>query len=347
VKNGNLLKKLGILVLILGIAGGAVAWYLYGKIFKPNVEIEPNKTAYLYIPKGATIQEVYDSLNTLGVIKDFVFFKQVAKQKNLGNNIYPGRYKLLDGMSNNTLVNKLRAGKHNPVNLTFNYIRTLDQLAGRVSKYINVDSITLYEQLVTPMNQEKYGFTKETYSGMFLPNTYRFNWSSDEKDFTDRMHKEYQKFWKSRQGKAEAINLTPNEVTTLASIVQSETAKGEERKRIAGVYMNRLEKGIPLEADPTLIFAMGDFSIRRVLNKHKEIDSPYNTYKNQGLPPGPINLPEVSYIDAVLDYENHDYIFFCAKEDFSGYSNFAKTYSQHLKNAKRYHQAMNERKIFK
>jgi len=210
-----------------------------------------------------------------------------------------------------------------------------------------VDSSTLSEQLNNPEIQEKYGFTKETFSGMFLPNTYQFNWSSDEQDFLDRMSKEHAKFWKLRTSKAEAIKLTPNEVTTLASIVQSETAKSDERKRIAGVYMNRLQKGIPLEADPTLIFAMGDFTIRRVLNKHKEIDSPYNTYKNQGLPPGPINLPEVSYIDAVLDYEKHDYIFFCAKEDFSGYSNFAKTYSQHLKNAKKYHKAMNDRKIYK
>ncbi len=345
-KKGTL-RTIAVLILLLGIAGAAIGWYVYGKIFKPNVEIASNQTVDLYIPKGATMQEVYDSLALLNVIKDFDFFKRVAEKKNLGNNIYPGRYKLTDGMSNNSLVNKLRSGKHQPVNLTFNYIRTLNQLAGRVSQYINVDSITLSEQLNNPEIQEKYGFTKETFSGMFLPNTYRFNWSSNEQDFLERMSKEYKKFWKTRSDKAVNIKLTENEVTTLASIVQSETAKAEERKRIAGVYMNRLEKGIPLEADPTLIFAMGDFSIRRVLNKHKEIDSPYNTYKNQGLPPGPINMPEVAYIDAVLDYERHDYIFFCAKEDFSGYSNFAKTYNQHLKNAKRYHQAMNERKIFK
>lgn len=326
---------------------GGIGWYLYGKIFKPNVEINSNQTVYLYIPKGATIQEVYDSLQSLQIIKDFDFFKRIAERKNLANNLYPGRYKLENGMSNNSLVNKLRSGKHQPVNLTFNYIRTLNQLAGRVSNYINVDSITLSEQLNNPEVQEKYGFTKESFSCMFLPNTYRFNWSSSEHDFLDRMSQEHKKFWKSRTTKAEAIELTPNEVTTLASIVQSETAKAEERKRIAGVYMNRLQKGIPLEADPTLIFAMGDFTIRRVLNKHKEIESPYNTYKNQGLPPGPINMPEVSYIDAVLDYEKHEYIFFCAKEDFSGFSNFAKTYSQHKKNAKRYHAAMNARKIFK
>ncbi len=339
------------LLLWIGLIGICIAafasWYFYQQIYQSNVHLKEGESAYLYIPKGSSIEEVYASLADKNILKDPKFFEWVAERKNLSKHIYPGRYKITAGMSNNSICNLLRSGTHSPVKVTFNYLRTLEDLAGKVASYIDTDSMTLLGILRDPETAAKYNFTKETFPSMFLPNTYKFNWSANGQEFVARMNKEYKNFWVSRTGKAKAIDLTPEEVTTLASIVQSETAKSEERKRIAGVYMNRLQKGIPLEADPTLIFAMNDFTIKRVLDKHKEIDSPYNTYKNAGLPPGPINMPELSYIDAVLDYEKHNYIFFCAKEDFSGFSNFAENYNQHLKNARKYHQALNKRKIFR
>ncbi len=346
-KKSFFLKLLLGLILVGIIVGAGIAWYGYQLIFESNVKVKSGETAWLYVPKGATYDDVYDSLKVNNLLKNNTIFDWVAQKKNLAKHIYPGRYKIEAGMNNNSLINRLRSGDHTAVNVTFNYLRTTEDLAGRVARYIDSDSLALLVTLRDSELVEGYGFDAQTFMGMFIPNTYKFNWSTNAEEFVARMAKEYKRFWKDRMAKADKLGFTPNEVTTLASIVQTETSKADERRTIAGVYMNRIQRGIPLQADPTLIFALGDFSIRRVLNKHKEIDSPYNTYMYPGLPPGPICLPEIGNIDAVLNYEKHDYLFFCAKEDFSGYSNFAKTNAEHERNARKYQQALNKRGVFK
>ena len=194
---------------------------------------------------------------------------------------------------------------------------------------------------------DKYGFVRETFPAMFIPNTYEFYWNTSAERFIQRMNGEYKIFWSDdRIAKAENLKLKPVEVSVLASIIELESMHNDENQTIAGVFINRLKKGMPLQSDPTIIFAWQDFSIRRVLNKHREIKSPYNTYRNRGLPPGPICIPSISSIDAVLNYEKHNYLYFCAKDDFSGYHNFAGTLSEHNRNARLYQHALNKRRIF-
>jgi UPF0755 protein len=240
----------------------------------------------------------------------------------------------------------LKGGLQTPLNVTFNNVRTKEDLAGKVGKYLQTDSVSILQLFADTAQIKKYGFTPETFSSMFIPNTYEFFWTTTATEFADRMKKEYDRFWNDeRKKKAEEIKLTPVEVITLASIVQAETAKNDELKTIAGLYINRLNRGMFLQADPTVKFAVGDFSLKRILNSHLEIDSPYNTYKNLGLPPGPINFPETSAIDAVLNFEKNKYYYMCAKEDFSGYHNFAATLAEHNRNAAKYRAALDRNKI--
>jgi UPF0755 protein len=246
------------------------------------------------------------------------------------------------------LVNKLRNGSQDAINFTFNNLRTINQLAGRAAFYLEADSLTFLNYLNNPEVISKYGFTKNQFPALFIPNTYKMNWTTKPEKFVARMATEFKGFWtEERKAKAKAIGLSQSEVATLASIVESETIKNDEKPVVAGVYINRIKKGMPLQADPTLVFALGDFTIKRVTNEDKKIESPYNTYKYKGLPPGPIRLPEISSLKAVLNYKKHGYIYFCAKEDFSGYHNFTASYRQHRKNAKRYHNALNARKIYR
>jgi UPF0755 protein len=239
------------------------------------------------------------------------------------------------------LVNLLRSGKQSPVKLGFISVRSLDILAGKAAAYIEADSATLAALLTDPATAQKYGFNQQTFMSMFIPNTYEFYWNTSAEKFVEKMAEEYKNFWnEDRKQKAADIGLSQSEVSTLASIVEAETQKNDEKAKVAGVYMNRLNTGMLLQADPTVVFAAGDFTIQRVLNRHLEINSPYNTYLYAGLPPGPINIPSVSSIDAVLNYERHNYKFFCAKEDFSGYHAFAVTNAQHEVNARKYHQAL-------
>jgi UPF0755 protein len=275
-------------------------------------------------------------------------FNWTAKKKNYPNHINPGRYILKKRMSSNELINKLRSGEQEPVLVTFNNIRTLKELSQRLAEQIEPTADELYAGFADTGIQKKYGFTTETMPAMFIPNTYEFYWNTSVNSFIKRMHNEYERFWtRSRLSKAEKTGLTPVEVITLASIVDEETLKDDEKDKIAGVYINRMKIGMRLQADPTVIFALGDFSIRRVLNKHKSLNSPYNTYKNAGLPPGPICLPEISSIDAVLDYKKHKYLYFCAKSDFSGYHTFARTLNEHNKNARAYQRELNKRRIYR
>jgi len=251
-------------------------------------------------------------------------------------------------MNNNDLINKLRSGHQDPVKVIFNSVRTREDLAGKISDQIEADSVELIEVFYNDSLIISYGLKQETVTCIFLPNTYEFWWNSSAKTFMNKMHKEYKRFWNDKRlRKAEKLNLTKEDVITLASIVDEETLYNNEMPKVAGLYINRLRKRMHLQADPTLKFAVGDFSIKRVLNVHKQIDSPYNTYKRYGLPPGPISIPSISAIDAVLNFEEHNYLYMCAKPDFSGYHNFAKTLSQHNVNARNYQRALNKERIWR
>ncbi len=319
-------------------------YQLYLYIFNENV-----KTGQaLIIPEGATYSRVVDSLEINDMLLNYKAFNWVSKKKNYPEAVKPGRYLLREGMNTNEIVNKLRAGEQDPVDVTFNNARFKEDMAGKVSRYIQADSLAILELFNDTARIREWGFTPETFKAMFIPNTYEFYWTTNADGFVQRMHKEFNRFWnESRREKAEAIGLTPVEVTTLASIVQEETARNDELKRVAGLYINRLKRGMPLQADPTVKYAVGDFSLRRVLNVHLETDSPYNTYIYPGLPPGPINFPEVSAIEAVLNPEEHKFLYMVAREDFSGYHNFAATLAEHNRNARKYRAALDKLKIYK
>ena len=323
------------------ILAAAVAAYIAPALSSRSiVEVESE----IFIPTGAD----YDTLLTLlgeegEHITDLARFERVASLKGLSKSVRAGRYILKEGMSAKSVVGMFRGGMQSPVRLTFNNIRTLPQLAGRLAEQIEPDSVTLLAHLSSPEVAEKYGFKPEEMIGMFIPNTYEVWWNITPEGLTERMKKEYDNFWnEERVAKLARTRLTQKEVTTLASIICEDTRMTDEMPTMAGVYINRLRRGMLLQADPTVKFALGDFTIRRVLNRHLEVDSPYNTYKYAGLPPSPICMPSIKGIDAVLNYKESNYLYFCAKEDFSGYHNFARTLSEHNQNARRYANALNK-----
>jgi UPF0755 protein len=319
----------------------------YKKAYVANVRTK-KKFQYIYIPTGSTYEDVLAILKNENLLINMQTFQWCARRKNYLKHVYPGRYKIKNRISNNQLIIMLRAGLQDPVKLTFNNIRYLEQLAKRISGQIEADSASLMNLFHDTEFIEKYGFDYQSVKGMFIPNTYEFWWNTDAKGFFKKMNKEYEKFWNNnRIKKSQNIGLTRNEVSTLASIVEEETQKDDEKQRISGVYMNRLRKGIRLQADPTIKYAMDNFNIKRVLKNHLDIESPYNTYKYAGLPPGPIRIPSIESIDAVLNYEKHDYMYFCARDDFSGYHVFAKNLSQHNNNARLYQRALSRRKIYR
>jgi len=322
---------------------------VYNKILQSNVEVSGETDGYFYIPTGSSFEDVCNKLQREGIVRNINTFKWVAEKKNYINHIYAGRYKIKDGMNNNELVNLLRSGIQEPVHVRFQHIRSLGELSGTVAKNIEADSTEIMAFLKDKDFIASYGFQAHEVISMFIPNTYELYWNTSAEEFFKRMAKEYKKFWnEERIQKARKLNLSQTQVITLASIVQAEqTIRPDERPKVAGLYINRLRKGMRLESDPTIIFAKGDFSIKRVLNEDRKVDSPYNTYKHSGLPPGPINIPDISSIDAVLNFQNHDFIFMCAKEDFSGYHNFSKTNAQHNIYAQRYRNELNKRKIYR
>ncbi len=345
----NIMKLAAILLLLLVVIGGYFGYKTYQEVYAPNVELTTDKVA-VYIPTGSDYDDVVEMLDTSGYLKDIESFKWLAFKKNLqGSNIVPGKYTLKNGMGNNALINHLRAGNgREDVKVIFNLIRTKEQLAGQISKQIEPDSLEIYEWLTNPDSVSKYGFDEYTITALFIPNTYYLNWSTSTPQLMKRMGKEFKDFWNAdRLAKARAAGLSQSEVVTLASIVYWETKKPKDMPTVAGVYMNRLKVGMPLQADPTLIFALGDFEAKRVLNKDKLIDSPYNTYLYKGLPPGPILIPPTSYVDAVLNYEKHGYYYFVAKEDFSGDSYFSKNYQQHLIYARKYQKALDAQGVYR
>lgn len=338
----KVLIALGILFIVM-LGGTAFNYYL--KYFGPNVT---DNTDYLYIKTGSDFDDVYNTIKKEGIVKDSTSFLNAANNMAYPMSVKPGRYRLTKGMSNRAFINMLKAGNQEPVKIAFQNVRLKQTLAGMVARKLETDSASIASLLDSAGFVKKYGFNTDNVYTMFIPNSYEVYWNTSAEKFFIRMHDEYEKFWTAeRKAKAEKIGLTPIEVSILASIVDGEALMDKEMPIIAGLYMNRLKKGMKLEADPTVIFAANDFTIRRVLNKHLRIDSPYNTYRNTGLPPGPIGMPSIKAIDAVLNYADHNYIYMCAKEDFSGYHNFAVTMAEHSVNARKFQQALNARNIKK
>lgn len=345
----KMFKKIIISILLIGIGIGAYIGYtMYTRIYMPNVTLTKSKTAYFYIKTGSNFTDVANGLYEGGYIKNRTSFEWVSQKKsNFTENIKPGKYLLKEGMSNNELVDLLRSGKQEPVKLSFDHIRTIKELAGKVSREIEADSISIYNLLTDRDFASKYGLDNKTILTLFIPDTYDFYWNTSAEEMVKKMAQEYKSYWTDeRKQKAKAMNLSQSEVSILASIVQSEqSVRADERPRVAGLYINRLKIGMRLQSDPTVIYAVGDFEIERVTGKHLAIESPYNTYRNFGLPPGPIVLPSIKSLDAVLNYEKHHYIYMCAKEDFSGYHNFAVNFNEHQVNARKFQQELNRRNI--
>ena len=335
------------LITILG--GIGMIYELYSRVYQPNVVFTESSDKYIYIPTGSDFFQVVTILSENGLLINTNSFEWLAKQKKYDTNIKPGRYKIDRALNNNELVNLLRSGSQTPIRVTFNNLRTIEDLAGNIAGQIEADSISILEYVGDVLFQSTLGLDDHNLGCIFLPNTYEFYWNTSAEEFVRRMLKEYSNFWNSkRKAKADSLKLSYYEVSILASIVEKEqNIKLDERPEIAGLYLNRIKKGMKLQSDPTVIFALGDFSIKRVLTKDLKIDSPYNTYLYKGLPPGPICLPSINAIDAVLNSSQNNYLFMCAKEDFSGYHNFAKNLREHNRNAKKYRRALNKRKIMR
>lgn len=340
-----MLKKLIYIILLLLVVAAGVGFFFYNKILGPNLEVA-NEHQYLYLPSQVSYPDLLDSLASK-FVKDTASFNWVAKKMNYGpSKIKPGKYDLKGITNNYELVSKLRSGQQTPVNVIVPSARTNAQLAGQVAKYIEVDSQSLVAYLSDSEVLKIFNLSEKNILASIIPNTYQFFWNTDAKGFLSRMIKERDKFWTDEKEElAKKINLTREEVFTLASIVEQETQKNDEKPTVAGVYLNRLSRDMPLQADPTIIFAWQDYSIRRVLNKHLAIRSPYNTYLNNGLPPGPISMASISSVNAVLQAKKHKYLYFCAKPDLSGYHAFAKTLQGHNVNAKKYQRWLNKNRI--
>ncbi len=332
------------LILILGsallIIGIAAYWLLFSNLS------DSNSHSYIYIDRDDTKDSVMYKVEKSVQPKQMEGFKLACQLLRYGSNIRPGCYKVGSSTSAMQLARNLRSGAQSPIMLTIPNVRTTKQLAAKISKQLATDSATFATAFLNEELCKNIGYTTATLPALFIANTYEVYWTITPEQLLERMQKEYKNFWTTaRQKKAKAAGLTELEAITLASIVDQETANDAEKPDIAGLYLNRLKKGMLLQADPTVKFALQEFGLRRILNKHLTVDSPYNTYKYKGLPPGPIAIPAQSSIEAVLNHAHNDYLYMCAKEDFSGTHNFAVTYSEHLRNAARYTKALNERNI--
>lgn len=343
------IKRILITVSVLIAVGmGVVSWYIYSAAFSPNTAFN-NDVAHVYIPTDANAFDIFEEMEPL--LENMETFRAVANQKGYLSNIKPGHFIIERGMGNNDIVNTLRS-RNIPINVKFNNQERLEDLAGTISNQIETDSVSLLHAMRDPEFLKEVGLNEDTAISLYIPNTYEFYWNTSAEGFRDRMRKEYERFWNGpRMEKARKIDLSPEEVLALAAIVQKETVRIEERPRVAGVYLNRLKVGMLLQADPTVIYAIkhetGDYGqiIKRVLYADLEIDSPYNTYKYAGIPPGPITMPDISSIDAVLNPENHDYFYFVADVSNLGYHKFAKTLAQHNRNKAEYVRWINKQGV--
>ena len=343
-KKAKLIIILSLAAILLGIMVFCVKQYYHYKVanFKSFDQQSHSYHVYSHTTPDSLITQMledYDLLSELAWSLHCRYFKLT--------HIKPGHYHFAEKISNRDLIRRLQFGEETPIKLAFTHsIRTREQLAGMLGKKLLLDSTEVIRRLNSPEYLANFGLTPETAVCLFIPNTYEVYWTLSADQLFARMHKEYQRFWNDeRLAKAKALGFTPTEVMTIASIIASETNKKEEYPTIASIYINRLRKGIALQACPTVIFATGDFSIRRVLKRHLQIDSPYNTYKYRGLPPGPIRLARPDIVDAVLNAPKTDYLYMCANPDFSGTHVFSSTYAKHSAVAREYQRALNERKV--
>ncbi|MFS4468131.1 endolytic transglycosylase MltG [Maribacter sp. 2210JD10-5] len=343
------IKRILLAIVIGGLLiGGVFAYMVYSAFFTPNTKFN-NEEAFVYVTSNASFADVKVQLEPL--LENLDTFESAADRKGYSANIKGGKYRIKKGMNNNEIINSLRSGNI-PVKVAFNNQETLQDLAGRISVQIEADSISLLKTFQDDTFLASNGFNDETALVIYIPNSYEFFWNTTAEAFRARMLKEYNRFWNDeRKEKASRLGMNPKEVVTLASIVHKESAKVDERPRVAGVYLNRLKKGMLLQADPTVIYALKrkandfDMVIKRVLYEDLELDSPYNTYKYVGLPPGPIAMPDISAIDAVLNREKHDYYYFVANVEKFGYHMFAKSLAQHNRNKAQYIRWINSKKI--
>ena len=325
-------------VLLAAIVIGAACYC----IFAPNT-----REATILLPPGATVSQLVDSLRRHDAIKNTGTLHLVARLKRYTGKTPAGKYLVRQGMNNNELINMFRSGQQAPVSFTFNNIRTVEQLAEVAARHFNFTAEELLSATRDTALLRELGCTPPTLPAIFIPNTYQIYWNTSPANFLRRMKREYDAFWNAdRLRLAEAANLTPVQVITLASIVEEETARADEYPIIAGVYMNRLRRGMKLDACPTIKYVLGDFTITRVLDRYTRIESPYNTYLHAGLPPGPIRVTSPQVIDAVLHYQHHDYLYFCARADFSGRHHFSRTLRQHNAYAREYHRELNRRRVW-
>ena len=331
-----------LLVLILSVL--VIGYNFYKKIYFPNVSFDANQEQFVYIPTGASFTDVVNILNEKEMLENTASFEWVAEQMKYKNRIKPGKYRIRKNMSNRDLVAMLRSGVQVPVEVVFNNIRTKEELASVISGQLEADSAAIIGLLGNDAFLEKYGFTEINGMALFIPNTYEFYWSTPTNKIFKKLSDERDAFWKrnDRLKKTEDMGLSPNQVYTIASIVEEETNQNEEKGNVASVYINRYHKGMPLGADPTIKFALKDFGLKRIYFKHLAVVSPYNTYRNKGLPPGPICTPSTKTIDAVLNAPKTDYLFFVARSDFKGYHTFSTSYAEHQKNAAIYQKALDE-----
>ena len=336
------------IILSLVVLTGVFAAYLWFGVFNHQLNLD-KESKYFYVKSNASFTDVIEGLNKQGIVNQNYWFTELAELRHLPTNIYPGRYTIKDGITWNELIIFLRTGQIDEVTVTFNNVKNINQLAEQVSKYIEAKEDELLMAFTNPETIKELGFNNATFICLFLPNTYRFYWNTSADQFLNRMKSEYKAFWNvERKAKARRWGLSQSEITTLASIVQSEQADVEEEwPVIAGLYLNRIRKGMKLQSDPTVIFSTGDFTIRRVLNVHLRTDSKYNTYMYAGLPPGPIRIASTKAIDAVLNAASHNYIYMCAKADGKGRHAFTASYREHLRNAALFQQALNKKKIYR
>jgi UPF0755 protein len=342
-------KKILLSIAVIGLI--VCAWFanfVYQVMLTPNTNFQ-NQEAFIWVSKDDNYQDVKKQLEPL--LEDIETFDVLAKQKQYDQFVKPGRYRIEKGMTNNDIINSIRSNNI-PVVLSFNNQNSIEELAGRIAFQIDADSTSLVSAMRDDVFNSKHGFSSATQLGMYIPNSYEVFWNTDAEKFTQRMLSEYQLFWTNvRTERAEALGMTKNEVMTLASIVYEESKQKKEQPIIAGVYINRLKNNWLLQADPTLKFAAyklpkyKNTMIKRVLNEHKKIESPYNTYKNTGLPPGLITMPDISAIDAVLNYKKHSFFYFAADANNPGFHKFARTLKQHNNNARDYQNYLSKKGI--
>ncbi|MGZ3904994.1 MAG: endolytic transglycosylase MltG [Bacteroidia bacterium] len=334
---------LSVIALLIGLSA-------YFALLKPNIYLDGKKYKFIYISNRLSYDEMVNMLEEENILENKKTFEWLAKAYNLQENFKPGKYRVIAGMTNRQLINLIKSGKQEPVKITFNSAdRTPEDIITKISEKLDISETELEAFFENETEvRKKYNFNKETIRCLFLPATYELNWNTSLPDLIKEVEDTYNKFWTTaRKQKAKQIKLTQAEVSILASIVQCESAIGDEQEKIAGVYINRMQKNMPLQADPTLLYAIGDFKRQRVLNEDKDINSPYNTYRTRGLPPGPICLPYTQAMDAVLNYKRHNFVYFCAKPSLNGFSDYSETYEQHRRFAEAYQREMDKRGINK